>query len=195
MRPVFGSGYWNVSGAVIVLCLYLFSFFGCTGGFMGLLRQVLCLLSLVPTCPFFCFWFCFIFFGGIGVWTLAVDFANLVLYCLSCTSSPFCSGCFEDGISRSICLICPWTVLLLISSSQVVRIIGVSHPLPALLVIFENGFHLKHCLAWTKTLSFLYFSRWLGWQACTTYCTQTLIEMSWELFAQDGLKPWSLSPK
>jgi hypothetical protein len=63
---------------------------------------------------------CFIrlFLGGGLVLT------KQALYCLSHTSSSFCSGYFGDGVSPSIC--CPWTMALLSSASQVARIISVS---------------------------------------------------------------------
>jgi hypothetical protein len=41
---------------------------------------------------------------------------------LSHTSSPFCSGYFGDGVSPTICLGCPWTLILPISASQLTRI-------------------------------------------------------------------------
>jgi hypothetical protein len=43
---------------------------------------------------------------------------------LSHTSSAFCSGYFGDGVSWTICLGWPCTEILLISASQVARIIG-----------------------------------------------------------------------
>jgi hypothetical protein len=39
------------------------------------------------------------FFGGNGVGTQGFTLANQVLYCLSHTSSLFCSGYFGDGVS------------------------------------------------------------------------------------------------
>jgi hypothetical protein len=65
----------------------------------------------------------FFFFGGIGVWTQGFALAKQALYYLSHTFSPFCSGYFGDGVSWAICLGCS----LLISSSQVARITGMSH--------------------------------------------------------------------
>jgi hypothetical protein len=53
--------------------------------------------------------------------------ANQRLYCLSYTSSPFCSYYFGDGVSRVICLGWSQIAILLISASQVVRITGMSH--------------------------------------------------------------------
>jgi hypothetical protein len=52
--------------------------------------------------------------------------AEQALYCLSHTSSPFCSGYFGDGVSRAICLSWPRTAILPISASQVARISGLS---------------------------------------------------------------------
>jgi hypothetical protein len=48
--------------------------------------------------------------------------AKQVLYCLSHTSRPFCSGYFGDGISPTVCLGWPQTTILLISASQIARI-------------------------------------------------------------------------
>jgi hypothetical protein len=45
--------------------------------------------------------------------------------CSSHTSSPFCSGYSETRVSQTICLGWPQTMILLISASQVARIIGV----------------------------------------------------------------------
>jgi hypothetical protein len=53
--------------------------------------------------------------------------AKQLFYHLSHTSSPFVSGYFGDGVSKSICLGWPKTAILLISASQVARITGVSH--------------------------------------------------------------------
>jgi hypothetical protein len=50
-----------------------------------------------------------------------------LLYCLSHTSSPFCSGYFGDGVLRTICLGWLQTLILLISASQLARIIDVNH--------------------------------------------------------------------
>jgi hypothetical protein len=53
-------------------------------------------------------------------------FAKQVLYRLSHTSSPFCSGYFEDGISRTIWQ--GWFQTTILSSAfQVARITGMSH--------------------------------------------------------------------
>jgi hypothetical protein len=55
-----------------------------------------------------------------------------LLYHLSHTSSPVCSGYFGDGgISQTICPGWPRTAILQILVSQITRIIGVSHQHPA----------------------------------------------------------------
>jgi hypothetical protein len=89
---------------------------------------------------FVLFWYCWIllantlsfFCGRTGVWTQGFVLTKQ-LYCLSHTSSPFCSGYFGDGVSHTICLGWPRTLILFISSSQVARITGVSHQHLALL--------------------------------------------------------------
>jgi hypothetical protein len=71
----------------------------------------------------------FLLFGGwgeTGVWTQGFALTKQELYHLSHTSSPFCSGYFGDRVSQTICLCCLQTVILLISASQVARIIDVS---------------------------------------------------------------------
>jgi hypothetical protein len=50
-----------------------------------------------------------------------------LLYCLSHTASPFCSGYFGDTVSWSICLGWLWTTVLPISAFQAPRITGLSH--------------------------------------------------------------------
>jgi hypothetical protein len=60
-------------------------------------------------------------------WTQGFTLAKQVLYSLSCTSSPFCSGYFGDWVSRTICLGCSPTSTIPISASQVAGITGVSH--------------------------------------------------------------------
>jgi hypothetical protein len=62
-------------------------------------------------------------FGGIGVWIQGFTLVKQALYCLSHTSSPFCHSYFGDGgVSWTICPGWPWTVILLLSASQVARI-------------------------------------------------------------------------
>jgi hypothetical protein len=63
---------------------------------------------------------------GAGVWTEGLMFARQSLYYLS-HSAHFRIRCFWDRVSWSICLGWLWTMILLISASQVVRITGVSH--------------------------------------------------------------------
>jgi hypothetical protein len=84
------------------------------------------------------------FFWGIGVWTQGFVLAKQELYCLSCASTPFHSGCFWDGVWLTICSGWPQTVIPLISVSQVARIIGMSHYCPASLVLFQQEKLLKH---------------------------------------------------
>jgi hypothetical protein len=67
------------------------------------------------------------FFCGTGVWTQGFVLAKQVLYYLSHASSPFCSGYFEDRIFWTICPGWPWISVLLLSASQIARIIGMSH--------------------------------------------------------------------
>jgi hypothetical protein len=69
----------------------------------------------------------FFFFYGTGTWTQCFVLAKQALYHLSWTSSPFCYGYFGDGLSQTICLSWPHTMILRISASQVTRIIGMSH--------------------------------------------------------------------
>jgi hypothetical protein len=63
----------------------------------------------------------FFFLVGLGVELMALCFAKHAVFCLSHTSSPFCSG-LEVGVSWTICLGWPWTSILLISASQVAGI-------------------------------------------------------------------------
>jgi hypothetical protein len=64
---------------------------------------------------------------GTGVLTQDFKLEKQVLYCLSHTSSPFCSGYFGAGVSRTICQGWTQTLIFLISVSQVAGIAGVSH--------------------------------------------------------------------
>jgi hypothetical protein len=61
------------------------------------------------------------FFGETGV-ELRDHACKQALYCLSHTSSPFCSGYFGDGVLGTICAGWPWTMSCLISASQDARI-------------------------------------------------------------------------
>jgi hypothetical protein len=47
---------------------------------------------------------------------------------LSHTSSPFCCDYFGDGVSKTICLGWPQTVILLILASQGAKITGMNNP-------------------------------------------------------------------
>jgi hypothetical protein len=62
-------------------------------------------------------------------WSLNSGFTLVkqVLYYLSHTSSPFCSGNFGDGVSQIICLVWLQTLVLLTSSFQVAGVTGVSY--------------------------------------------------------------------
>jgi hypothetical protein len=44
------------------------------------------------------FIYLFIYLGVTGVWTQGSTLAKQALYCLSHTSTPFCSGYFGDGV-------------------------------------------------------------------------------------------------
>jgi hypothetical protein len=52
--------------------------------------------------------------------------AKQALYHLGYTSSPFSSGYFGAGVSQTICLDLPQTMILLILTSQVARITDVT---------------------------------------------------------------------
>jgi hypothetical protein len=69
-------------------------------------------------------------FAGTGVWTQVFETAKQVLtklYCLSHTSSPFCSSYFGDGVSWTICPDWLWTSILPSLATQVARITGLSY--------------------------------------------------------------------
>jgi hypothetical protein len=72
---------------------------------------------------------CSFFKNFLWGWGLKSGFplAKQVLHILSHTSSPFCSGYFRDGVSRTMCLVWPRTAILLISASQRAGITGMSH--------------------------------------------------------------------
>jgi hypothetical protein len=61
------------------------------------------------------------------IWTQSFVLANRTLYLLSHTSSPFCSGYFGDGASKTISPGWPGTSILQILASQIARITGVNH--------------------------------------------------------------------
>jgi hypothetical protein len=67
------------------------------------------------------------FWGWTRIRTQGFMLTNQALYCVNHTSSPFCSGCFGDEVSQTICPGWPQTSILPISASQVARITGVSH--------------------------------------------------------------------
>jgi hypothetical protein len=67
------------------------------------------------------------------LWTLGLMFAGQVLYHLSHSVSPFCVGYFQDRVSWTISWDWPQTKILLILSSQVARITGLSCWLLAIL--------------------------------------------------------------
>jgi hypothetical protein len=73
---------------------------------------------------------------GLGLRAPGFQLTKQVLY-VSHTSSPFCSGYFGDGFSRTICLSYLQATNLPISASQVVRITGVSHQHQVIKLIFD----------------------------------------------------------
>jgi hypothetical protein len=66
------------------------------------------------------------------LWAQGFTLAKQTLYCLSHTSSAFCSGYFGDEVLWTICSNWLRVMILLISASKVARITGVSHWHPAL---------------------------------------------------------------
>jgi hypothetical protein len=72
---------------------------------------------------------CRFFFCGTGV--LNSGLCTCKAGALMLEPQPFYSGYFEDGVSWTICPGWTQTWILLISTSHVVRITGVSHQLPA----------------------------------------------------------------
>jgi hypothetical protein len=113
--------------------------------------------AFISSCIVICFcFFGFCFGGSSGVWAQGLALARQVPYHLSHVIIPFCFGCFWDrvshlclgimdhssvdrsvplhpafigwhGASQTFCLGWPWTAVLLISASQVARVIGLSH--------------------------------------------------------------------
>jgi hypothetical protein len=72
------------------------------------------------------------FFSGTIVWTQGfVLQSRYSFYLLSNTSSPFCYGSFGNRVWGTICPSLLQTLSLPISASQVAKITGVSHWLPA----------------------------------------------------------------
>jgi hypothetical protein len=76
---------------------------------------------------------------------------------LSHTASPFCSGYFGDMVFKTISPGWPHTSILLISASQIVRNIGVSHQHPdqIFIVCVVLGFELRALTLNHATSSFL----------------------------------------
>jgi hypothetical protein len=68
--------------------------------------------------------------------------AEQALYSLSYTSSPFCSGCFEDGVSGTICPCWPQTMFLPVSPSHVAKNTGASHWCLAKIYIFYSNLYI-----------------------------------------------------
>jgi hypothetical protein len=103
--------------------------------FLFILKAIsVCVCVCVCVCGL-CMCVCVCVCGG-------TEFAKQVLYHLSNSSSPFCFSYFGARVSRTICLGWPGTVILLISTSQVARITGVSHWHPAVCLLYN----MKHCL-------------------------------------------------
>jgi hypothetical protein len=71
----------------------------------------------------------------------ASHFAKQVLYHLSHTSNPFCSGYFGGEVLQTICSGWSQTKILLISVSQVARITGMSHWHLAVNFIFDRWYN------------------------------------------------------
>jgi hypothetical protein len=66
-------------------------------------------------------------FCGTGIWAQDFTLAKQALYCLSHTSSPFALVIVEMGYHELFCLGWSWKAIVLISASQVARIIDLSH--------------------------------------------------------------------
>jgi hypothetical protein len=80
------------------------------------------------------------------------------LYCWSHTSSTFCCDCFGDGVLWTTCLDWSWIVILLISASQLARIIGLSLLCQASITswMHENSGH--HMEFRSQKIEFLMFT-------------------------------------
>jgi hypothetical protein len=89
------------------------------------LPSLRCLLKIF--CPSCC---------GTGVWTQGHRLATQAPYHLSHSASPFLCVYFQDRASWSICLGWTQTLILLISTSQVASIIGISHQCLAVISFF-----------------------------------------------------------
>jgi hypothetical protein len=72
---------------------------------------------------------------------------------LSHDSSPFYFGHLGDGVSQTICLDWPRTMILPISASQVASIIAMSHQHPAWQLLRVTHLSPLHCL-WHKCFGF-----------------------------------------
>jgi hypothetical protein len=74
-------------------------------------------------------WCCFVYF--LCLVGLGFELGALCLQCRCSTvcyvSSTFWRGYFGDGVLQTICLDWSWTMILQISTSQVIRIIGMIH--------------------------------------------------------------------
>jgi hypothetical protein len=81
-----------------------------------------------------------------------------VLYCLRHTSTLFCPGYFEDGVSPTLSWDCPRTTILPISASQVAKITGMFCGFLVFFVFFffggtgvwtqVSGLLGRHCTIW-----------------------------------------------
>jgi hypothetical protein len=79
-----------------MLLLYLFLFLTILGVFCKLEVKFKDLISFRLST--------FFFFDGIGILTQGFLLPKQALYCWSHAFSPFCFGCFGDGVSRTVCL-------------------------------------------------------------------------------------------
>jgi hypothetical protein len=102
---------------------------------MSLLSQ----LSRVLGDLFFSFFF--FFWSGLE---FELCTSKQALYCLSHTSSSFCSDYFGDRVSQTICPGWHWTKILLTSAYKVSWIVGVSHWHPAAIIFLIYLFTYKH---------------------------------------------------
>jgi hypothetical protein len=127
------------------------------------------------------FWMDVFVFDKTGVWTQDFALANQALYCLSHTSSPFCSGYFGDGVSWTICPGWPCTAILPMSASQAARITGTSHWCPAAPGVLASCRWLKICFqAWLQLCLML---PWVDGKVLLILCECFL------LFTHTGWRP------